>query len=69
MNRFSLTLMAFLLLAVSAFAQTARVQLIHNSPNPSVDIYVNGFLTSNDLRFARQRLSWICLPDCHYLLR
>jgi len=43
--------MAFLLLAVSAFAQTARVQLIHNSPNPSVDIYVNGFLTFNDFTF------------------
>ena len=61
MNRFSLTLMAFLLLAVSAFAQTARVQLIHNSPNPSVDIYVNGFLTFNDFTF-RTATPFLDLP-------
>jgi hypothetical protein len=33
---------AFLLLAHVTYAQTARVQVIHNSPTPTVDVYANG---------------------------
>jgi hypothetical protein len=45
-----LSTIAFLFFAVMAMAQTARVQVIHNSPTPgtaagpTVDIYVNGAL-------------------------
>lgn len=35
----------------SAFAQTARLQIIHNSPDPTVDIYVNGTLFEDNLAF------------------
>jgi hypothetical protein len=43
-----------LLLSSGLFAQTARVQIIHNSPEPTVDIYVNGvqFLTDFEFRTA-----------------
>ena len=61
MNRFTLTLMAFLLTAASAFAQTARVQIIHNSPDPSVDVYVNGLLALDDVAF-RTATPFLDLP-------
>ncbi len=32
----------FLSLSLTAYGQTARLQVIHNSPTPTVDIYVNG---------------------------
>ena len=32
----------FMLLSNFAFSQTARVQVIHNSPTPTVDVYANG---------------------------
>jgi len=32
-------------------AQTTRVQIIHNSPSPTVDIYTNGFLLLDDFEF------------------
>ncbi len=35
------TSLAFLLTVVMAWSQTARVQIIHNSPTPTVDIYAN----------------------------
>ena len=61
MNRFTLTLMALLLTAFSAFAQTARVQIIHNAPNPTVDVYVNGLLALDDFEF-RTATSFLDLP-------
>ena len=61
MNRFTLTLMALLLMAVSAFAQTARVQIVHNSPDPTVDVYVNGFLALDDVAF-RTATTFLDLP-------
>ncbi len=44
----------FAVLTLSAFSQTARLQIIHNSPSPMVDIWVNGspFLTNFDFRTA-----------------
>ena len=38
----------------------ARVQVIHNSPSPTVDVYANGALLLNDFVFRTQRLLWIC---------
>ncbi|WNJ18856.1 DUF4397 domain-containing protein [Pontibacter sp. G13] len=35
----------------AAIAQTARLQVIHNSPSPTVDVYVNGVLTLDDFAF------------------
>ena len=61
MNRFTLTMMALLLTAVSAFSQTARVQIIHNSPDPTVDVYVNGLLALDDLAF-RTATPFLDLP-------
>ncbi|MFN4081947.1 MAG: DUF4397 domain-containing protein, partial [Saprospiraceae bacterium] len=36
---------------VVAAPATARVQLIHNSPSPTVDLYVNGELAFDDFEF------------------
>jgi hypothetical protein len=43
-----------MLLSLGAAAQTARLQAIHNSPSPTVDIWVNGapFLTNFQFRSA-----------------
>jgi hypothetical protein len=42
------TLLLLLFVTVLSFAQTARVQIIHNSPTPTVDIYANeGILLDN----------------------
>lgn len=39
--KFNLTL-ALVMCCTMAFAQTARLQIIRNSPTPTVDVYVNG---------------------------
>ena len=41
MKQTILSLLAVLCAALS-FAQTAKIQIIHNSPQPSVDVYING---------------------------
>lgn len=38
-------------LSVSAFAQTAKVQIIHNSPTPTVDVYAGTDRLLNDFAF------------------
>jgi hypothetical protein len=42
-------------------AQTARVQLIHNAPDPTVDVYVNGLKALDDFAF-RTATNFINLP-------
>ncbi|MCW5924517.1 MAG: DUF4397 domain-containing protein [Saprospiraceae bacterium] len=55
------TLLALLLSVVAAQAQFANLQVIHNSPDPEVDVYVNGTLTLNDFAF-RTATPFIPLP-------
>ena len=55
MKQFTLTLCALLLGAAFAAAQTARVQVIHNAPNPTVDVYVNGALAIDNFAFRTAR--------------
>jgi len=49
-NLFNVTLL-LLFFSATIIAQTARVQIIHNSPDPTVDVYVNGINTLDDLQF------------------
>lgn len=49
--RSTLTTLLMLFCIQMLVAQTARVQIIHNSPAPTVDIYVNGDLFLNDFVF------------------
>lgn len=51
MKQLPLLVIALLSLANTVFAQNARLQVIHNSPDPTVDVYVNGVLTLNDFAF------------------
>ena len=55
------TFWALLLSVVATQAQFARLQVIHNSPDPSVDVYVNGALTLNDFAF-RTASPFISIP-------
>ncbi|NJN35046.1 MAG: DUF4397 domain-containing protein [Saprospiraceae bacterium] len=55
-------LVALMLAAVFSFAQrTARVQIIHNSPTPTVDIYVNGDRLLDNFAF-RTATPFISVP-------
>lgn len=49
------------LLSTLAQAQTARLQLIHNAPDPTVDVYVNGILSLDNIAF-RQASPFITVP-------
>ncbi|MCE7926748.1 MAG: DUF4397 domain-containing protein [Haliscomenobacteraceae bacterium CHB4] len=55
------TLFALLLSAIAAQAQFARLQVIHNAPDPTVDVYVNGILTYDNFAFRTAR-SFTSLP-------
>jgi len=55
------TLLVAVLSLQMAFAQTARVQVIHNSPTPTVDIYANRDLLLNDFAF-RTATPYIDVP-------
>lgn len=45
------SLLALLLSAIAVQAQFARLQVIHNAPDPTVDVYVNGLLTYDNFAF------------------
>lgn len=49
--RFLITTLLAGLLSALLPAQTARLQVIHNSPDPTVDVYVNNLLVLNDIAF------------------
>ncbi|MDZ4679839.1 MAG: DUF4397 domain-containing protein, partial [Saprospiraceae bacterium] len=54
-------LLAALSLTFSLTGQTARVQVIHNSPSPTVDVYANGALLLDDFVF-RTATPFVDLP-------
>ncbi|MCS7035190.1 MAG: DUF4397 domain-containing protein, partial [Saprospiraceae bacterium] len=54
-------LLALALCTGIALAQTARVQLIHNAPDPTVDVYVNGLKALDNFAF-RTATNFINLP-------
>jgi hypothetical protein len=54
-------LLAALSLTLSLTGQTARVQVIHNSPSPTVDVYANGALLLDDFVF-RTATPFVDLP-------
>lgn len=60
MNKFLITFWALLLASVAS-AQTARVQIIHNSPSPTVDVYANGVRLLDDFAF-RSATSFVDVP-------
>ena len=60
MKRF-LFLMVCLFASNLIFSQTARLQVIHNSPTPSVDVYVNGDLLLDNFVF-RSATPFIDVP-------
>jgi hypothetical protein len=61
MKNLIITLLALLLSVAAAQAQFARVQVIHNSPNAAVDVYVSGSLTLDNFPF-RTATQFIDLP-------
>ncbi len=64
LGRFLLLCLAFLLAAPSVLAQTARVQVVHNSPYAAagvVDVYINDALTLDDFAF-RTATPYVDLP-------
>lgn len=56
-----LTSLFFCCLVGAVFAQTARVQVIHNSPTPTVDIYANDDLLLDNFAF-RTAIPFVDLP-------
>lgn len=46
-----LLLLVFFTSSLGSWAQTANLQVIHNSPSPTVDVYVNGTLTLPNFEF------------------
>ncbi len=59
--RAKFTLLLTLITMAWAAAQTARVQIIHNSPTPNVDIYANGALLLDNFVF-RTATPYIDVP-------
>jgi len=54
MRKFTIFALALTAIAGTAMAQTAAVQIIHNSPDPAadmVDIYINGDIALDDFAF------------------
>ena len=54
-------MLLILLSTATVLAQTARVQIIHNAPDPTVDVYVNGVNTFDDFAF-RTATGFLTLP-------
>jgi hypothetical protein len=61
MKQLFLLFFALLCSAVTASAQSARVQIIHNAPDPEVDVYVNGALALDNFAF-RSATPFLDLP-------
>ncbi|HOY03849.1 MAG TPA: DUF4397 domain-containing protein [Saprospiraceae bacterium] len=61
MKNLLVTMLLMLLSTATVLAQTARVQIIHNAPDPTVDVYVNGVNTFDDFAF-RTATGFLTLP-------
>ncbi|MBL7782198.1 MAG: DUF4397 domain-containing protein [Saprospiraceae bacterium] len=61
MKKLLVTSVFMLFAMVAALAQTARVQIVHNAPDPTVDVYVNGVNTFDDFAF-RTATGFLTLP-------
>ncbi len=51
MTRFTVLMTAFLLSAVALSAQTALIQIVHNAPQPTIDMYIDSVLRYDNLAF------------------
>jgi hypothetical protein len=51
MKKYTLILFVLLCSAVTAWAQSARLQVVHNSPDPVVDVYINGGIALDNFEF------------------
>ncbi len=61
MKKLLITSLFALFATALALAQTARVQIVHNAPDPTVDVYVNGVNTFDDFVF-RSATEFLTLP-------
>jgi hypothetical protein len=61
MKKFLFTFAMISVFLMSLNAQTTKVQVIHNSPDPTVDVYANGSLLLDDFAF-RKSTPFVDLP-------
>lgn len=61
MIRFTTLLTTFLLSCASLFAQTALIQIVHNAPQPTIDLYIDSILRYDNMVF-RTATPYVSVP-------